>query len=880
MAEAPKLDRPELAEPVAGEGQPVRRRLLAARPADQERRTALLVLRRRWTGRLLVAAFVLTLTAILGGYLVRARRKERATPPPALPTGVNQRVSGYTFTRSEGGHVVFTVHAARTVATGETGMTDLEDVSVEIFGRAGDQHDLLRARHAQYDPQSVAFTCTGKVEIELNAPLDGRPAETRGNGPVYIETSQVRYRQGSGMLVAGGAVTFRVGAYSGSAKGMSYATRDQWIELDRDVRLAMAPPGWAAGNQQAGQGPASEVSNPLDPGSLPAGANLVTAGRLRYDKSTLKVTLWGPVEVFRAGGHIAADGGQVLLDALNRLTEAQLAGRVRASLAVATDPENRLSTNADRLTGTFDPASGQLSRLEMEGKVQAERVQLRNGGPGGKPPAAGRTVTTLAAQRVTVDFAGERDRVEPTRGLAEGSVRLGLRSGRPGMAPVVSTAAVAGVGVPATSGRLFASGAADSLSADQIRFTFRPGGESLDQADALGSGRITIAPADPQQQGERTVAAREFRMRFDGSSRLESLEGVDGVKVVSLPPAGTPPGIGRRETSSDHLLATLDPVTQAFRSTRQWGKFRFDDGQRQASADKADYLAASDLLTLAGNPQVWDAETRIRADRIQLHADSDVAEGVGRVQTTHFGGLQGPPAENAEGPGAARTASSPGADTTNVLADRAVSHQRENLIHYEGHVRAWHGPDVIETASLDYDGKRRMLSSGSAVLTSLLTAPPPSDRDSTVAVRAQPNRGQGRLRPLTIRADHFDYLEAPRKASYWGDVQAVTDDVTIRSGRLSVYFAADSRVGGSRVDRVVADDQVLVIEPGRRVTGDHADYEVASRKITMTGGPPTAYDEERGFTTGRSLTFFIRDDRLLVDGGEKSRAISKHRIAQ
>jgi len=82
------------------------------------------------------------------------------------------------------------------------------------------------------------------------------------------------------------------------------------------------------------------------------------------------------------------------------------------------------------------------------------------------------------------------------------------------------------------------------------------------------------------------------------------------------------------------------------------------------------------------------------------------------------------------------------------------------------------------------------------------------------------------------------------------------------------------------LERAVADGHVKVTQPGRRAAGDHAEYFTAGGRILLTGGPPFLYDAEKGTTTGQRLTFYIHDDRLLVDGGDKSPTISRHRIVQ
>ena len=103
--------------------------------------------------------------------------------------------------------------------------------------------------------------------------------------------------------------------------------------------------------------------------------------------------------------------------------------------------------------------------------------------------------------------------------------------------------------------------------------------------------------------------------------------------------------------------------------------------------------------------------------------------------------------------------------------------------------------------------------------------------------------------------------------------------VSWRGGR-AVFFSGQGAAGASEVDRAVAEGHVTVVQPSRRATGEHAEYFAAPGKILVTGGPPTLYDAEKGFTTGQQLTFFLRDDRIFLDGGKESPTLFKHRIPQ
>ena len=67
---------------------------------------------------------------------------------------------------------------------------------------------------------------------------------------------------------------------------------------------------------------------------------------------------------------------------------------------------------------------------------------------------------------------------------------------------------------------------------------------------------------------------------------------------------------------------------------------------------------------------------------------------------------------------------------------------------------------------------------------------------------------------------------------------------------------------------MIAEDNVVVQQPNRRADGQKLVYTAADDKFVLTGGPPSIFDAEQGKITGVSLTFFRRDDRVLVEGEE------------
>ena len=57
-------------------------------------------------------------------------------------------------------------------------------------------------------------------------------------------------------------------------------------------------------------------------------------------------------------------------------------------------------------------------------------------------------------------------------------------------------------------------------------------------------------------------------------------------------------------------------------------------------------------------------------------------------------------------------------------------------------------------------------------------------------------------------------------------------------------------------------------------------YTAADDKFVLTGGPPSIFDAEQGKITGVSLTFFRRDDRVLVEGEASTPVVTQTRVAR
>ncbi len=777
--------------------------------------------RQRWLTGLVAAGISVTALAVALAYWANTSR--RASPLHILPSpapDVHQELSGYTFTRSDQGHAIFTVHAAHTVAYEKSKSTELDGVTVQVFGRKGDRGDILRTDRCEYNPETGDFYGSGPVEIELSPHAGNLPGSgQQGKSRVTIETSKVAYHQGDELAETDQPVKFHMGPATGTAVGMEYATGDGWVVLRHDVAVDLA------------QGTPKAPRPPVH----------LTASSLRYDKDGGSISLTGPVVVSQEKRHAVADNAKVALDDQNRVSQVNLQGHVQA---FDEDPLRAVELSAERVQGNLDPVSGELRHLTAEENVV------------GETKSKGST-SHMTAQRVEMDLGGRHP--HPLRGVATGDVRVELES-------------QAVLNVPE---KAVAKGSEEkTLTAAQVRYEFRPDGSSLKAAETVGPGTLYVSSADPKL-GPKIITAGQFLMAFDERSRIESLRGTAPTVVRFRPPASAPAGTPEQRSQADHLEATFDPGTQTLHEVQQSGNFEYRDGDRRASADDAYYDPVGQSLLMLGHPQAWDPNSRVKCQKITIDLRNNTSVGEGHVQATHL---------PVPAPGAAPPATPPlptNVLADKMVAERQSQtiHYTGHVRAWQGtDVVESSALDVYRAQRRVSSGEHVITS----YLQPAGASGEPGAAPKTGATQAGAQAGlqtNGQPRPVTVYADYLEYFDEGRRARYHGNVRLVTDTTTMQSDRLDVYFTQGDTAEGSQVDHAEADGHVKVTQPGRVGKAEHGEYFSVPGKIVLTGGPPVLMDEKKGSTTGQRLTFFTHDDRLFVDGGNQPPSLPKHRVA-
>ena len=213
--------------------------------------------------------------------------------------------------------------------------------------------------------------------------------------------------------------------------------------------------------------------------------------------------------------------------------------------------------------------------------------------------------------------------------------------------------------------------------------------------------------------------------------------------------------------------------------------------------------------------------------------------------------------------------------------------KQPGVAHYTGNVRLWQTDNVVRAPKIDFDNEKR----------SMVAESDASQKVSSLFVQ----QGQdGKLTPVDVTSDRLTYVDEERRARYTGNVFAKSATNTITAKQIDVYLkpaeagqergcatassaeevgAAGSN-GPSQIDHMVAIGNVVVTEPNRRAVGDRLVYTADDGKYFLTGKSPSIFDAEHGTVWGDSLTFYSRDDRVLVESKRSSPTITRARTTK
>ena len=805
---------------------------------------------RRW-----FALGAILMVATVAGMYFYARwslRKAVHDLPAKMGLDIQQTAEGFSISKSIEGRTQFTLSASKAVQFKDGGRADLHNVKIVIYGKDAGRFDQVTADDFEYDPVSGNVTAKGRVLIDLEANPEGMrhsdqtpPAQRRS--PIHLETDGLVFNRHTGDASSAGKVVFQTPQASGSAVGIEYVAKTGTMNLLSAVAMTVNRP---------------------QPVHLNADHGVITKQPHQVVLTTVHMT--------REQQEARSDHATFFLREDDTVDHILAEGDVETVLHGRSSSNSETHERSDRAELFLTGARNLLTTAILTGNVQLASL--------GTQPA------DAAAGRATLHFAG-RQMLKTVH--AEDGVRLTQKNRESGL-----------VAVPSAS----KGGAQDvEMTAPVMDFMVKDG-RLLERAETSGPPRIVVT--QPGANQKTVVTAAKFTAKFTENNRLATLHGEPDAKIFSSliqaskiqaskidaskidaskagsSKTGSPAQTDRVSTS--RMLDVVFFPEGGVRSIMQTGGFVYVDGTQKAWAQRGEYTTADQLAVLTGSPRVVDGGMTTTAQTIRMNRATGDAIAEDNVKST-YSDLKAQP----EG---GMLASS---DPIHVTSRSMTANRSTAIAVYTGDARLWQDANVVEAPTLQFDRDHRTifaqgLGQGEVSVGTGLRpvragqSPAPTQAPlqpvSTVLVQVDKN---GTVTPLRITSARLNYADVERRIFLDGGVTTKASDATMTGQRMTVFLLprSQSKAGANpampgQVDRIIAEDQVVITQPTRHATGERLVYTSADDKFVLTGGPPSIFDAERGKTTGDSLTFYKHDDRVLVEGRETSPAVTRTQVAR
>ena len=810
-------------------------------------------------GRAAALGLFIAIAAALVVYLVfRSKHNQPEQTRPKLQGKVVAVFSNTHYAHEVNGQVRFNITAG-TDRTYEDGTHELEQVKLESYGSAGDRHDLVTSDRAKVsDPSDLS-----RLDAEFISNVLVQTSEG-----LTLKTSYLHYDQAKNKVDTKEVVEFEGRNYSGRATGMFVEAATERAGLLKDVDITIKPEseptrGGNAIDVAAPDGgpamsaPEARAETPEERAARKARKRARKEQRRRDAEALARTQSQGQ------GPSAIQQTAATKQPAVNKPT------RIRSESALLEKKEHRVTfegkvivaqerdeMRADRMVSYID-GSNHLERIEARGSAclrQAEKAEIKSSDMDfffGDSHQLARAVALGGASSRSLG-------VDPAREASADSIEATFA--QVAQSNVLDTITAQGKAVmmihAPSAANSTSNPAARELRADTVNLQFFPDGQNIKRAEATGNAAMTVTPVRAERRADKKTlrAPRMDAAFFDQGNRMKTFNAMDGVRVEIEPTV--PDAHPLRITTSKTARADFVEDSQDIDRVSQEGDFKYNEGERNAVAERANYDGQKEILILRGKrPMAWDAKSRTQADEIDYDRQRDETHARGDVRTTYYS------RETANDSTPFKNTKSP----IFITAERADARNQEGVAVYTVNARGWQDDNFIKADRIElYQDDKRMVAIGSV-------------ESALYQAKQESTTGKREVVPGFATADRMTYSDTERKIRYEGGVKARQGTDRIEASTVDVYLMQDT----NEVDHLNAEGKVVLTQPGRRGQGDKLAYTSEDGRAVLTGKSARVDDVEKGATMGSQLTFYSRDDRIAVENQQGTgRVRSTHRLTK
>ena len=772
-----------------------------------------------------VVRLLLLLCILLGGaaivWSILSRRQGGVVLPEVaiLSPDISRQTTQFKYAEHKRGKTVFTVDAETSTQTVSQVHT-LQNVTFTYYDEGEEPSDVISAQEAVYYLLEKQIEFSGNATIRL---ADG----------TEVFSDQVRADLVQESAVIQRSFRFKKGKIEGDGEFLIYHFPRRELQVEKGLHLRT-----------------DSESGPIEG----------EASQAVYMLSEGKITLMGKARISGGGTDLKADQMIVFLTPENRIQKILSSGRAHLESA------DSKSLSGHQINVFFNPTAGRFDSIEVLSQQPrtAERAVYSEQGPGRN--------YFLEANQIIV-FP---NRAENLQGLflekftAQGEVRF--------HSPTLGI---------------------EESGSNQMEGQFFENGEHLRQLDLRGQVSITRRPDSqawteeklhsealslrfgPTQEIEQARATGNVDLRLDspqGYRQLSARESVDVSYLEGAPQRIVSKGDSRMErVSPDQKVVLKAPL--------------IDIRYRQGLLDN---MMAQGGVTLELNDK---GKTRYTSSqRLEVSYQDQKMERA--IQSGHFHFWEGTPATidvqsdqavyDPESQRVTMTGRSPilklmgtngGADASSMetMAERFEVDPQTGEVSAAGQVRSFlraeDGPIVItagrmqadpETGWINYFSNPRIVQQSNSITGKTIRY---NHREQQLVVEETVESFLIQESPAgekvyKVEADRLLYKRADLRARYEGNVRVSTEDLIVAAPFVDFVFAAADQ---NQLQEIVAWGGVEITQGDRNAHGDQAVHYPIEEKVVLTGDPAQVVESNKDTVTGRQLTFFIGDERLLIE---------------
>jgi lipopolysaccharide export system protein LptA len=407
--------------------------------------------------------------------------------------------------------------------------------------------------------------------------------------------------------------------------------------------------------------------------------------------------------------------------------------------------------------------------------------------------------------------------------------------------------------------------ASKRLTADSIKLEWRATGKDLQRAEAVGNAELYVEPVTKSPKNDRqTLTGSRFDCDFyELGNVAHNCSATGGIKAV-IDPTQPSDKRGTRTITSQKMAAVFARDTQALQRLDAQGDAKFNERDMNGTAAGAVYTVADDTMSghdivrlRGGDPTVWDSRARTKAAEIDSDVTSHISYSRGKTATTYYSQEQ----TNSATP--FTKVKSP----VYIVSDHAEFRHDDETGIYTGDARAWQDDNFVRAEELVIYGKEKRMTASRKVQSALYS-------------EKRNEKGQDELVPSFVTADSMRYSDPDHSIHYEGavDIRQTTDRLTSEVADVYLFKATN------RMERTIAQRNVVMTQPNRRGTGDWMQYTTADRIAVLKGNPARVEDTEQGTSQAGRLTMYMQEGRVVADDarGPQSagRVRTTHKIAK